>query len=353
MDFTIYLQMSTLNPNHLYPISEFIHVQEPPTLAKSTPLTVDSNILKKMPKRLNYYKTIQEVNLLEGIMEDPREFAVVCDRMKQFRNLRILNICNADIDINYLDCEHLEQLSVKIRHITPIFQTDYVKSALQDCKNLRKFTYRLGYLSAASMNALKSNPIEQISLINVFIEDKYSFLDFLSKLENLKSLTMDGDINMAQKYFLSKSNRALKNIQSLEICAAEGLNYKYLKQCHSLIKIKINFLELWNIHYILKHLRTLSALKQVILSKHRTISLGKKSTKEMDLLKNTREFISFCVDMVDHDVQIISDTVETKEYILSRLYGNSISRLCSNEFTYITNLRSNSNTINNIYEEIV
>lgn len=348
--------MFTSNRKQPYKISDLIHVNEIPiTTAKLIPLTVDSNILKKMPKRLNYYKKVEEVNLLEGTMEDPKEFAVVCDRMKQFRNLRILNICNADIDINYLDCEHLEQLSVKIRHITPIFQTDYVRSALQDCKRLKKFTYRLGYLSTASMNALTLNPIEQIILINVFVEDKHSFLDFLSKLKFLEHIAMDGDINMAQNYFFSKQHEALKNIKSLEICAAIGLNYENLKYCQTLIEIKINFLELKNTHCILQQLDKLPSLKRVTLCKHKTMSLGKNIPTEIDLLENSKKFIPFCLNMVDRNIEILSDTIETKDYILNCMYGKDIFRLCNNEFAFITNCNTHntSNIINNIYEEIV
>lgn len=315
--------MFTPNQKQPYKISDLIRIEEIPiTTTKLIPLTVDSNILKKMPKRLNCYKKVEEVNLLEGTMEDPKEFAVVCDRMKQFRNLRILNICNADIDINYLDCEHLEQLSVKIRHITPIFQTDYVRSALQDCKRLKKFTYRLGFLSSASMNALILNPIEQIILINVFIEDKHRFLNFLSKLKFLKHIAMDGDINMAQKYFFSKQHETLRSIKSLEICAVTKLNYKNLKYCQSLIEIRINFLELKNTHCILKQLNTLPSLKRVTLCKHKTMSLGKNVPTEMDLLENSKKFIPFCLNMVDRNIELITDTVETKDYILNCYWLN-------------------------------
>lgn len=339
--------MNTNNRRQTFNIFELIRIEnKPESLEEHDNLTVDTNILKKMPKKLKHYRKIRKVNLLEGIMENPEEFAMVKDRMKQFRNLQILNICNADIDINYLNCKHLDQLPVKIHHITPIFQTDYLKQALENCRTLRKFSYRLGYLSTACMKILTRNPIEHMALINVFIEEKQGFLEQLSQLKDLKHITMEGDINMAQKYLLSNENETLKSIESLEICAVNGLNYKNLKFCKSLITLKLHFLHLKNTHCILPHLSKMPALKKITLCKHKIRAFEYKLPSESDLLQNSKNFTSFLLNMMDQKVEIFFNTAETQNYVISCLYGINVLRLCNNEFTYLTNK-------SNIYEEIV
>lgn len=199
-------------------------------------LFLQAGVFLYEPIRRNEH-LIREVIIEEGQLgHNNRQ---ILDSYGHLKSIETLTVLSADHELDYIESTGIQYLTVTaMDHEGPLAE-DFIAPLLEKSRKIKKLYYENGHFFPESSRSLAKNPIEGLTLTDVFIIDFEEFGNFLNGAIKLSHLAMMGSRSyQLQEYFWSTNNACKQRLKSITMTLLTRIEDEHLHRFDEFVNLE-------------------------------------------------------------------------------------------------------------------